>query len=352
MNTIALIVPNNLWVCPYVSIYTKIFEKMGAKYEVISWNRAGKEERGIQYNKMEKSRNHIEVLWSYYKFARFVKKTLEKEDYKKVVVFSPQLAIFLSGYLRKRYKNLYIIDYRDLSIEQKAPLGLIFKKCLEYSYANVISSPGFRDYLPPNFKYDISHNFRVEETFSEARARIPDIQKDIRILTIGALRTDCNREVMDALGNRDRFQLDFVGKGMAAKTLEEYARLHSYDNINFTGYYEKQDEPDIIKGCTMINIVYPLIPSHISALSNRFYNSLKYKRPMIVTKHTIQGDFAEKYRVGLVIENCEHLEDKIRNYLQQLDFEEYVKRCDELLDVFVEENFLFEKMLKKFIKAN
>lgn len=100
----------------------------------------------------------------------------------------------------------------------------------------------------------------------------------------------------------------------------------------------------------MINIVYPLIPSHISALSNRFYNSLKYKCPMIVTKHTIQGDFAEKYGVGLVLENCDHLAENIRNYLQQLDFDEYSRRCDELLSVFVEENKQFEQLLEDFAK--
>lgn len=351
MGKIALVVPNNLWVCPYVSIYKRAFDKLGVAYEVISWNRAGKAEEGIQYNRAEKSRNRIGIMWSYYKFACFVKKILNKGGYDKVVVFSPQLAIFLADYLKKQYKGHYIVDYRDLSIEQKKPFWRVFKKVLSSSYSNVVSSPGFLNYLPKGYDYVISHNFNFEIITDRLDSKKYE-GKDIRILTIGALRTDMNIEVMDALGNEPGFYLYFVGKGISAAYLEEYAKGKNYNNVVFTGYYQKEDEPAIYEKNTLVNIVYPLIPSHISALSNRFYNSLIYKRPMIVTRNTIQGDYAAKFGVGLVVDNCDYLTGDICKYLKELDFDAYVKSCDKLLKTFVEENILFEKMLEKFALAN
>ena len=348
---IALVVPNNLWVCPYVSNYSRILDKEGSEYEIISWNRANKEERGIQYNKKETTRSLFGVLWSYFKFARFVKKSLLAGEYDKVVVFSPQLSIFLGSFLKRHYRGRYIVDYRDLSIEQKPLFGKLFKSVLRNSYANVISSPGFKNYLPTGIDYVVCHNFNEELVKQALQDKAePYTGKNIRVLTIGALRKDMNIEVIDALGNVDGVELSFVGKGVFSDYLEGYVKEKGYDNISFTGYYRKEDEASIIKSNTFINIVYPLIPSHISALSNRFYNSLIHKRPMIVTKNTIQGDYAEKYSVGLVVENCDHLYNNIQDYLSRLDYAAYCERCDRLLKAFVDDNIKYEKEILNFIQ--
>jgi hypothetical protein len=352
MKKIALLVPNNIWVSPYVSIYTRLLDSMGVEYETISWNREGREESGIQFQYIEKSRNQFVILWSYIKYARFLKKTIKKNGYERLVVFSPQIGLFLSSFLAKRYKGSYIFDYRDLSLEQKPIFAKRFKKVLSNSYANIISSPGFKKYLPTGFDYLISHNFNVDIV---KKAIVEEAQpyegEDTLVLTIGALRTDRNIEVMDALGNVPNIKLSFVGKGVSAGYLENYAKSKGYKNIVFTGFYKKEDEPDIIKNCTLINIVYPLIPSHISALSNRFYNSLIYKRPMIVTRNTAQGDYAQQYEVGLVVNDCNHLKDQIDEFRNNFDFQTYSKRCNTLLEEFLNEHQVFEDCVNCFCMA-
>jgi len=346
---IALIVPNNLWVCPYVLNYSNILDKKGVQYDIISWNRANKKELGIQYTKCERNRGLLGILWSYYLYSRFVKRILRAGKYDKVIVFSPQLAIFLVSYLRSHYRGRYIIDYRDLSIEQKPLLGYIFKVALQNSYANVISSPGFKKYLPTGIDYIISHNFNKDLVNQALHDKAePYNGKNTRVLTIGALRKDMNLEVIDALGDVEGFEMSFVGKGVSENLLKDYVRNKGFKNITFTGFYKKEDEAAIIKEHTLINIVYPLIPSHISALSNRFYNSLIQKRPMIVTKNTIQGDYAEQYNVGLVIADFEGLSKQILDYLRNLDFDKYSKQCNLLLEVFLKENIVFENVVISF----
>lgn len=350
MCNIALIIPNNIWVSPYLSIYTRMFDAWGVEYDIISWDREGRNEEGIQFHYRERSRNLLLVLWAYMKYSRFLKKIIKKNDYEKLVVFTPQVGIFLSSLLKKRFKNRYIFDYRDLSLEQKPFFTNQFCRVLSNSYANVISSPGFKRYLPSGFDFVISHNFSVDIVKKSIENNVQSFDGDeIPVLTIGALRTDMNPQVMDALGNVPGFRLSFVGKGISAEYLENYAKSRGYDNVEFTGYYKKEEEPEIYQHHAMVNIVYPLIPSHISALSNRFYNSLIYKRPMLVTSGTTQGDFAQQYGVGLVINNCEGLKDTIEDYMNNLDFGKYCMQCNSLLKEFLDENKQFEDVVSSFI---
>lgn len=346
---IALVAPNNLWVSPYVNIYTRLLDSQGADYDVISWNREGRKENCIQYDYQPKGRNPFALLWSYKKYAAFVKKTIKQNNYDRLIVFTPQTAIFLKSFLAKYYKGRYIFDYRDLSLEQKFYFKSPFLKVLQNSYANVISSPGFKKYLPNRFDYVLSHNFNIDIVKQAiGNDSQPSEKGKMKVLTIGAIRTDMNPEVINALGDVEGVQLSFVGKGPASQSLEDYVRSKGYKNITFRGFYNKEEESEIIKDCSFINIFYPQIPSHITAVSNRFYNSLIYKRPMLVTKNSTQGDYAEKYNVGLAIENCNNLASKLNDFISHLDFKTYCCNCNKLLEELLKDYENWKKVVLSF----
>lgn len=346
---IAIVTPNNLWVSPYIQIYTHLLNKIGVGYDIISWNREGREEDCIQYNFQPKSRNPLVLLWAYNKYASFVKKTVKQNGYDRLIVFTPQSAIFLKNFLEKDFKGKYIFDYRDLSLEQKSYFKGAFLKILQNSYANVISSPGFKKYLPSGFDYILSHNFDVDFVKQAINRDIQPLYKDeISVLTIGAIRTDLNPEVIDALGNTKGVKLSFVGKGPASQKLEKYAKEKGVKNICFKGFYHKNEEADIINGSNFINIFYPQIPSHITAVSNRFYNSLIFKRPMLVTKNSTQGDYAEKYNVGLAVENCNNLPKVMWDYLNNLDYPTYCYNCNHLLEELLKDYEKWVEVVNKF----
>ena len=349
MKKIALIVSNNLWSCPYVLIYSKLLDKWGITYDIISWNRCGQKEECIQFNLLEKSRNPIALLWSFWRFSKFVQKIVKRNDYKRLVVFDSQLGIFLSSFLNKKFKGKYVFDYRDLSIEQNPFFKNKFIRLLSNSCLNIISSPGFKRYLPSTFDYIVCHNINIDLAIKSLR---DDVEKysgeKIRILTIGAIRVDSNYEVIDAIGNKADLFLSFVGRGPASIELEKYVNHKGFGNISFSGFYKKEEEPSIYKNHAFVNIIYPLIPSHISALSNRFYNSIIYRRPMLVRSGTIQGDYAKRYKVGLVINDCDNLPNFILDYNKQLNYDEYSNRCKELLESFVKDNLKFESLFNQF----
>lgn len=347
---IGIVTPNNIWFSPYVRIYTSLLNEINIDYEIISWNREGRKEEGIQFNYKPLSRNPIALLWAYSKFAAFVKRTVRIQNYDRLIVFTPQSALFISRFLKQYYRGKYLFDYRDLSLEQKPYFRKPFLTVLQNSSVNVISSPGFRKYLPQGFDYIISHNFNVDIVKQALSAEPkPLVVDNLSVLTIGAIRTDMNREVIDAFGNVEGTTLSFVGKGPASQSLEDYSREKGYKNITFKGYYQKEEEADIINGCNFINILYPQIPSHTTAVSNRFYNSLIYKRPMLVTKHSTQGDYAEKYNVGLAIENSSNLPDAMVKYLKCLDYPAYCSRCNDLLTELLTDYYTWRNVVCNFV---
>lgn len=349
---IAIILPNNVWFCPYVSIYTNLLKNEGVSYDIISWNRDGVYEDAIQYNYTLKSRNPLMLLWAYTKFASFVKRTIKERKYERLIVFTPQAGLFLYSYLRKNFKKKYIFDYRDLSLEQKSYFKRAFVTLLRNSFANVISSPGFKKYLPKGFNYLLSHNFSVEDV----RKAIVDNNevifrdKPIDVLTIGGIRDyESNMQVIEHLANVDGFTVRFVGKGPSAESLQRSAQALKAKNVYFEGYYPKEKERDYVAEATFLNIFYPRKASHDTALSNRFYNSLIYGKPMITTANTTQGDYASTYGVGLALESCDNLPEVLKAYLCDIDVEQYLINRKKLLKDFLLDYIKWESVMKHFL---
>ena len=344
---IALILASNCWFSPYLNLYTSILDSNGINYDIISWNRDLSEpETPTTFSDKRQSNNKLK---NYINYVSFVKSILYKNKYDKLIVFSPQIALLLSKTLILKYPKRYAIDYRDLSIEQNQLIKPLYSQLLNHSGLNVISSPGYKKYLPPA-NYIISHNINNKIAKSAIGKYHINKANPIKILTIGSIRDyESNIDVINGIANITNFELYFVGKGIASDKLQNYVKHRHIKNVFFSGYYTKKDEPTYIIDASLLNIFYPQIKSHISALSNRFYNSLIFKRPMIVTKHSIQGDYAEKYNIGISLENCKYLSSKIITFFNNIDNNLYETQCDKLLNIFIDENILFEKEVINFV---
>lgn len=353
---IGIIVPNNLWFCPYVNIYTTLLDNKKVNYDIITWCRDGKNEEGcIQYKNTKQHSNPLLKFVTYYQFASFVKKTVLRNHYDKLIVFTPQIGIFIASFLKKYYSKKYIFDYRDLSIEQMAILRKPFLRLLDNSVANVISSPGFKRYLPVGYNYMLSHNFDIETVRKALNGELsnsPSTSESIDVLTIGGIRDyESNVQVIDALANKPNFTLRFVGKGPSADSLKAHSEEIHASNIYFEGYYPKDKESEYIMNCSFMNIFYPRKASHDTALSNRFYNSLIYKKPMITTAGTTQGDYAQTYGVGLAINSCEELPERLKEFLNSNQLEIYHDNAQKLLASFIDDYENFEAMVNVFINS-
>ena len=354
---VGLVIPTNLFFAPYHKIYTNILDEEKIKYDVIFWDRESiGEDNGIVYNyKSPKKSSKLRKIIDYYLFSRFVKKKLKLNKYDKVIIFGPQIGLFIYRFLKKNYFNNFILDYRDLSIEQRLPN--LFKKLLNISSLICISSPGFLKCLPCGYNYIISHNFdiiKVREVLQLDQVVIKNLfkNKKITISTIGGIRDySQNEELINSFKNEKNFILKFIGKGIAEDDLKIFTENNKIFNVEFLGFYNKIEEPNFYENTDLINIYYPKIISHATALSNRFYNGLIFKRPMLVTKDSIQGEFIEKYNLGLSINDCSNLNYQLNNFIKIFDHEIFIKNCNHLLNCFEKDYEKFEIELIKYLKS-
>jgi hypothetical protein len=229
----------------------------------------------------------------------------------------------------------------------------LFKKLLEISAINVVSSPGFISYLPKGFKYVLSHNLDINILHDSLKRNSYNnlfINNTITITTIGAIRDyDQNFQLMSALANKANYMIKFIGApGKAGTKLKKDAEKCNIQNVEFIGFYDKKDEPDLIKDADFLNIYYPKISTHTSALSNRFYNALIFKKPMIVLKDSIQGEYVLKYNLGIAIEDCSDLDKQIKNYCSNFQETEFIQNCNKLLEKFKEDYEAFKNQVVHF----
>jgi hypothetical protein len=350
---IALLLPANLYFCPYAKIYTKILDKAKIDYDIIFWDKDGLNETGgLAFKKKCKNKyNPLIKLILYIQYIFFLRNTIERNKYNKLIVFGPQIGVLLYFFLNKRYRSKFIFDYRDLSIEQI--FKKTFVKLLFISNLNIISSPGFLKYLPKQFNYILSHNFDID-TVKKALSKTIRLStpEKINILTIGGIRDyEANLSIIKALSNKENFYINFVGKGGASVLLKKIVKKKKIKNVSFHGFYKKEKEGEFISECTFLNIFYPKIISHSTALSNRFYNALIFKKPMIVTTQSIQGYYVEKYNLGLSLDDCNNLDVKLKEYLIQFDYDSFCDRCNALLNIFIKDYILFEKSVLDFVNS-
>ena len=344
----AIIILGNSWVCPYANTYKRVLEKLGYAYDVILWDRDGSDASApIRYSSGNANLdNPVLKAMSYAGYARFIKRTILENGYDRLVVSGPHLAILLSSFLRKRYKGRYIIDYRDISVEQNPLLGSIYSKVLASSYCNVVSSPGFREYLPCRFDYLISHNFDCDKAVNALNGDYPphNTSERLNVLTIGSIRNySSNVKIIQSLADNAGFSLDFVGRGEASEPLKEYVLSHNIKNVSFSGFYRKEDEASIVEKCDIIDIFFPDDVEHSPIMSNRFYLALIHKKPMIVTAGSTQAALVKEYGLGVVTADCENLVSGIKEYLSTFDYVSFCRKCNALLSLFVEEHRALER---------
>ncbi len=350
---LGLLLSTNLKMAPYVDIFCKILDEQKIDYDLISWDRESlSEERGIVFNyPAPNTRSKIGKMLDYYKFSRFAKSVIKRNKYDKLIVFGAAIAVFMYEFLEKYYPNRFWFDYRDLTIEQNFMRR--FRKVCDISSYISISSPGFKKVFPAKYDFILSHNFDIHEVRAALKNNkaVNFNTKSIIISTIGSIsHYDANVQVINSLKNNEDFQLKFIGKGPSANSLAKFVEENHIKNVEFNGFYLKNDEWKFYQQTDMVNIYLMKIPIQSTPMANRFYKSLIFRKPMIVTKHSTQGEYVEKYDLGLAIEDCSELSDQIKKYLSNLDRDAFIQRCNNLLSEFVKDYDRFQEKLIKFLK--
>lgn len=344
---IALICPSNMLYMPYVDNYTKIFDEINADYSVINWDRF-KIEKESEFTYRDSKIGHQRDFLDYFKYSRFVLNILKKNNYEKVVVFGIQLVFFLKRHLIREYSNKYIIDIRD---HNRIIKYLNIEKAIDNSTFTVLSSPGYKEWLPKSSKYVINHNTRIESLY-ELRELDSDIKsKDvITVNYIGSIRDyKVNIDFINSLKNKKHIALNFHGEGIINEDIENHVTNQIIGNVKLTGRYEKEQESVLYKSSDFINILIQNDSiNNRTLLPNRLYNAAIYGKPILAFDGTYLSEIVKKYNLGLVVNSFDNIELDIMEYIHNLKLELYENGRNLFFESVIEENKEFRNKLEKF----
>lgn len=347
---VAIIIMCNLCAAPYVRYYTNILEQFDISYDIISWNRSGVEEADVLAFNLKEHKSRFFRILDYIRYRNFVKSKLAEGKYDKVIIPTIFIMLLIFPFLKSKYKNNYIFDIRDYCIVLKLKY---FRAKLDAAIRNaalvVISSDGFKQWLPEDIHYLIGHN--------TATARQLDTLVDIeekatyKILTIGFLKHfKAYRALTEALADDPAFELEFVGTGYHEQVIRDFVASRNITNVSFQGRYAKQDEPEYLKGTSLMNILTVEDINTITLMTNRFYLSLSYGIPMMVYENTEQARWVEKYNLGVVINKQLDMKEQIMRYLTAFDNERFNTGRIACLQRVEQDIQAFEAGVKSYLK--
>lgn len=345
---IALICPSDMLYMPYVENYTNILNEINIEYDIINWDRF-KIEKESEFTYRDSKIGHQRSFLDYFKYSRFVLNILKKNNYDKVVIFGIQLVFFLKRHLIKEYRDRYIIDIRDYNRIIKY---FNIEKTIEHSNFTVLSSPGYKEWLPESNNYVINHNTQLNsiENLSKSNRNIKS-KEMISINYIGSIRDyKINVDFINSLKNNSSINLKYHGAGAINKDIESYLEFNSIKNVVFTGRYMREEEQNLYIKADIVNILIPTDTINSKTLlPNRLYNATIYGKLVIALKGTYLAKIVDENQLGLVLNSFDNIEETIIGYISNLNFDNYDRNRRAFLEKVLEENNLFKIRLTEFI---
>lgn len=340
---IVLICPSNMLYMPYVNNYVTILKENNADYTIINWDRFGIEEKS-KYTYRDDKIGHQRNFFDYYKYYKFIKEILDQIHFDKIIVFGLQLTFFLKKVLQKKFKGNYIIDIRDYN---KVIDYFNIKKVINNSAFVVLSSPGYKEWLPDIDKYIINHNTQIQSLNKLQSLEIELNKEKINVAYIGAIRDyQVNIDFIDSLKNNNKINIFFNGEGNINKNIQEYLNDNNIKNVYLTGRYEREEEEELYSNADLINVLrYNDGINNKTALPNRLYNAVIYGKPMIAFAGTYLADIVKDYELGLILNSFKDVENSIENFYNNFDQNRYQCKRIYFLENVMKDNNKFNEVL-------
>lgn len=332
----------------FVYKYTNILDEQTIPYELVIWNRDSlerpKKKNWIFYEyPLDSFQPFYKKIRGFLSFSMYMRRMIKDRKYDKIIILTTQTAIPLYDILLCKYKNKYIYDYRDVTFENLKPYRALVNSLIRNSNFTAISSKGFINNLNASSKFVMSHNTRD--------FRITPIKKTIsdriRVVFWGMIRQlEYNKKICDLFSKDNRFELIYHGEGYR-RELESYCNQKNYKNIKFTGAYILEDirkfaiETDLVLNC------YENDKKQKPAMTVKFYDSIQYGLPMLVTKGSYMAKYVEKYGIGVSVdfENDKNLEEVYQWAIENKKVTDDIKI---VADQIISDDVIFKEKLLNF----
>ena len=352
MKKICFVTMGNIYTVPYLSTYTDHIE---GSYSVIYWDREGKDEAGgentyYRFNKKLSPTDKLGKITGFLQYKNFVKHILWKENFDLVIFLQTWSALLMADVAQKHYSGRYIVDVRDYTYEKKAIIYRREKKLMEHAAMCVISSEGYKAFLPPHHYY-IIHNARKLD--SEKVIAIRERNKEKAVLNIAFIGyvnyQDQHKKLLKSLKNDPRFHLSFVGT--RAMELEAFCNENGIRNVTLMDTFDGTKILDFYENTDFVNNLYGNhTPVLDYALSNKLYFAAELRIPILTCSDTYMNQISSQYGFGFSINVDDPLVgDKLWKYYSAIDWGAFESGCREFLEKVQKENNESTEALKNIL---
>ena len=356
---ILIIGPGKLKYMPYAHFYLDNLDWKANEIHVAYWNRDEKPEdtssfEGLTLHEfkcfMVNDASLKEKFAKFKLFRTFCKKILKGEHFDKLIILHTLPGLMLFDLLVGKFKNKYILDYRDSTYEYKAVFCYLVGKMVRRSYCTFVSSDAFRKYLPDSerSKTYTSHNLLEDSLKHRDYEKNPSDK--IRIAFWGFIRyVDINSVLIDRVTADERFELHYYGREQKdALELKQYVKEHNVKNVFFHGEYNPEDRYEFVKNTDVIDNIY-LNRNMLLAMGNKYYDGVIFRIPQVGYKDAFMTKLSTNHGLGVALSPWDkNFCQKLYDYYTSLDRKIFNKNCDKELDRVYEECNFGKKIIHEF----
>lgn len=354
MKRILFVSIANLYLCPYIQKYIDAIGDR-AQYDIVYWDRHGIDDGDYGANKVyvynmrmtdfvSKAQKMVRMA----QYCHFAAKIIRREKYDGIIMLHSNAAVFLYNLLCREYKGRYIYDIRDYSFEGIRLFYEIEKRLIEGAAVTFISSDGFRNFLPKHEYQLVHNNVKIDSDYIRDFRTKHQGHTPLRISFIGMVRFfEQGKQLADCLGGDERFHVNYFGKN--ANLMHE--AVGQQDNHTYVDQFPPEKTLELYQQTDMINNIYGNHDPYVDHLSsNKLYYCTLLGLPILVSPETFMADIVEKYHIGFVFDyNDPQVADKLYNYYNNLDWNEFYRNCDAFCQMVEEDDERFNEAVQKFI---
>lgn len=345
---------------PYLHFYLDELDNKH-KVDLLYWNRdlqsdvkiSGVNKNYVFSEYIEDSYPIFKKIPKFIRYRRYLLNILKCNNYDKIVVLHSTPGVLIYNYIIKKYKNRYILDYRDVTYERINIYKNIISKLVLNSYCTFVSSKGFVHFLPKTNKILYSHNITTDLlNYKNLRSNSLRMYKPIKISFWGFIRqVEVNKNLITALGNDDRFEIHYYGREQAeAKQLKDIVKRNGYTNIFFHGEYYPEDRYNFAMNTDILHNIYSFGKTEGIAMGNKYYDGLVFSIPQLCNKDTLMGNLVKNKGIGMECDMTSlTLANDIYIYYTHLNWEDFEKNCDIELKKIISEWNEGKKKIKHFL---
>ena len=338
---------DNVYLTPYLNTYLDILKQTKMDYHVIYWDKNNNEEiidsRYTRFFYRKGRYKFWDRINGYRNFKNTIEGIMKNQNFDYVVCLQSVVAVLIYNSLINCHNKRYVVDIRDYSFEWCWLYRYIEKKLMDHSLLNIISSPGYKTFLPSG-EYYVLHN--IPNDISRYKVEPRKCKGKIVISYIGLVRfMKQNVKIIDFFANDKRFELRFIGTN--ARSLEQYCKKNGISNVVLRDTFSPCEISDIYNETDMVMNLYgnntPLLNY---AISNKLYFSAIFRKPILVCEDTYMEALSSEYGFGFTMKLEDYREkDSLYNYMKTLNRANLEANCAYFLeDVCREHKLSVEKI--------